>query len=864
MDITFPGEKTGKGLEVTVSPYLFDARQNKFVPDAYRYNSQQGQPFFTIAMPTPVQPDEATTGSQRPVELRLPGKYKSWIKEYHSRLSLDQLAKRGEAVVISLPEVYIPLATANPFYKGEKENSLLEEGDEETGKQEPSLLDIETLIGREGIDCLLLRGAAGMGKTTLVKHLAYTIAWEEPPQGLQGYLPVLVFLRSVWPIYQAAVSAASNVSGKVTSPSFDNILAAYLKKENCPLSIDVVGDYLAQGRALFLFDGLDEIPDTCRGDVVEMLRSFCFHHRDQEKGQGNRFLFTGRPHGYSAPVLERLGDNIRDIENLDQKQVESFIQKWYGAVAREARGFAGQFSQDLSKELLHHAQDNEGLALFTQNPLLLTGVCVLYLVAGKKIPDQRAELYDRIVENLIYRRFHDLSRPNLEKEVKEYLMELAFFMHHERLKSIDVHEAKKILKRVIEDTRKQPVNKSNLDKFFDEIEPDCGLLNRLSSGEVEFYHLSFQEFLTAKYLLDRDTDISNYLEDPWWEESILLYSGLMNMDMGKRSNTLVKELLARPAKIEGKEVYCQLLGAKALRDFDPLKREKQNITLATGKLLGIIENEPDVKNRIEAGDLLGILGDPRSERPGENMVYIPAGEFIRGSDAADADDRERPVRKIFLDAYEIGKYPVTNTEYRKFIEAGGYEKKEYWSPNGWEWRVKEKITAPEYWYNRKNNGANVPVVGVSWYEASAYAKWLSEESGQSYRLPTETEWERAARGTGGRAYPWGNDFDKEKCNSGELGLMRTSPVGIFPTGKSPEGCFDMAGNVWEWCSDWYSSTYYKDSPSKNPGGPPNGGSRVLRGGSWFLDAVNCRAACRGWFHPSYRGFVGVRLLRELF
>ena len=167
------------------------------------------------------------------------------------------------------------------------------------------------------------------------------------------------------------------------------------------------------------------------------------------------------------------------------------------------------------------------------------------------------------------------------------------------------------------------------------------------------------------------------------------------------------------------------------------------------------------------------------------------------------------------EGFFIGRYPVTNAQYRRFMEAGGYGKREYWSDEGWQWKQKKGWTEPRYWHDPKWNQPDQPVVGVSWYEAEAYARWAG------MRLPTEREWEKAARGIDGREYPWGDGFDQDRCNTRESGTGKTTPVGKYsPQGDSPYGLADAAGNVWEWCADWYD--VYKDA-------------KELRGGSWTSD-----------------------------
>ncbi len=187
----------------------------------------------------------------------------------------------------------------------------------------------------------------------------------------------------------------------------------------------------------------------------------------------------------------------------------------------------------------------------------------------------------------------------------------------------------------------------------------------------------------------------------------------------------------------------------------------------------------------------------------EGMVLIPRGPFLYGD-----GKNERVIQNDFY----LDVRPVTNKQFEQFIAAGGYERHEYWCKEGWVWREKRNFTEPTNWKDNKCNKGDHPVIGVSWYEADAYARWAGK------RLPSEEEWEKAARGDAGLQYPWGEDFDQKKCNTRESGINGTTAVYNYPEGASPHGCIDMAGNVWEWTNS----------------------SRV-KGGSWVYtrDAARC-------------------------
>jgi formylglycine-generating enzyme required for sulfatase activity len=329
------------------------------------------------------------------------------------------------------------------------------------------------------------------------------------------------------------------------------------------------------------------------------------------------------------------------------------------------------------------------------------------------------------------------------------------------------------------------------------------------------------------------------------------------------------------------------------------------------------------RERLTAGDVLGRLGDPRKgvgvragkrvsgSIPDIDWVAIPAGPFVMGSreDDRDAYEGEKPAHTLELPAFYIARYPVTHAQYRPFVEAGGYEDPRWWTEEGWAWRggaeadlsgiddedlrrryaewlagrPRERRDRPFGWEDPRWGAPNRPVVGITWHETLAYCRWLeavlwdegadfSALGGAAWRLslPSEAQWEKAARGPKGRHWPWGNTWAEDRTNTAEVGLQETSSVGLFPKGKSPYRVLDLAGNVWEWTtSRWgrkISEPDYRYPYEAADGREDLSGSdlRVVRGGSWDAPQGDARCAARGGFRPvDFHAALGFRVVVSL-
>jgi formylglycine-generating enzyme required for sulfatase activity len=377
---------------------------------------------------------------------------------------------------------------------------------------------------------------------------------------------------------------------------------------------------------------------------------------------------------------------------------------------------------------------------------------------------------------------------------------------------------------------------------------------------------------------------NGYISQSWWRETILLMPGHLGAVENRLGALELIRQLSSGARRDASALDAAELAAGAYFELG-FKSETTRAALARG--LETRLTDPELKAtsnqaRAAAGRALGRLGDPREDIscPIPATVLIPAGPFRMGSDVKDKKSpyydemvysNEEPNHEVDLPFdYRIGKYPVTVAQYRRFVEAGGYDPKEnekYWQGGSLKWLKESGQQAPRYWDDPRWTVDNHPVVGVTWYEAVAYCAWLTATNpGRYFRLPDEAMWEKAARGTDGRRWPWDNEFDPAKLNSHSGSIGRTSAVGIFPGGKSPFGVYDCAGNVLEWCSSpGYSEAKYpltlrlyeEDLMFK-------AGARAMRGGSWLDINQVTRAAYRDYLNPYVRSkLVGIRVAELL-
>ena len=806
---------------------------------------------------------------------------------YLSLRGLD--ARAGDATARAarprLAQVYIYLDTT----------TLVADGEGGRGKRHPP--EMETLLERGEARRLgaleavvvnrraVLLGAPGYGKSAFVHHMAFCLAmarlesegnWLKHlpgwPADEADALPILVTLRDFarWLVVEERERG--------TARTLEDFIADWLADHALVDFIGLLREMLRRGKTVVLLDGLDEVPSReLRGLVRDAVAAFAAQY------PRCRFVVTCRTLSYQDPAWQLEGFPAFELAPFDEEKIDRFIEAWYGELTRlgvvraeDAEGLARR---------LREAVRRPDLWRLAPNPLLLTVMALVHTHKGR-LPEARALLYEDTVDLLLWRweqvkAVGDKTVPRLRQllldagrtdvDLKRVLWQLAF----EACREGKAGEGPTIFREL------------HLLKVLAALHPEeswgwaqqvieamklrAGLLLERTPEVFTFPHRTLQEYLAGAYLssqADFARQAARLIEEGvFWREVILLAVGrlvYLGGDMDKPL-ALVGELC--PAEAVDEEVAWRKawLAGEVLVEMG-LSRVRESalgrdlVERVRHRLAMLVETERlSPHERAEAGVVLGRLGDPRpgtgvtpDGMPNIVLKTVPEGACLLGSPEEDssAHGEEKPQHQIYLYSYQLSLYPITNAQYALFIEDGGYENDRYWTEEGKAWRSQNGITYPEFWMRPGFDLPNQPVVGVSWYEAVAFCRWLTEKmreagvikSDEMFRLPTEAEWERAARGSDGRYWPWGDTPELLKADSPDRIANGLGIVGLFQAGASPFGVLDMVGKVWQWTnSAWQDYPYDPADGREDVQGHKR---RVVRGGAWHSMVSETRVTHR--------------------
>jgi formylglycine-generating enzyme required for sulfatase activity len=587
--------------------------------------------------------------------------------------------------------------------------------------------------------------------------------------------------------------------------------------------------------------------------------------------------------------------------------VRQFVRSWYTAACHTpAAIYPPDEGRQRAASLLAQIQASERLRSLTTAPLLLTMLAILhYNKATGELPRDRARLYDECVTLLLERwepvRTPELTRPGLLERLEidrlathedlRAVMHTVAFAAHDRPPDpgdgrgfVRGSELEGEMSRLLRRLRCDRIAE-RLQEFEQALRDETGLLQEVGDDLYSFPHLTFQEFLAACALADhphmvtRAYRVWRSADGDRWREVLLLLMGRLRQQrkvdlqgvgwLRALLNEQTPDGQPKSGVQRGRDAllaadcYAEWEGRVALTSFEDeeARQLEQRLACALVPLLTSVPPVP-LNDRRRAGQHLAALGDPR---PGvctlePDWCDVPAGSFLLGSSDQDeqADADEKPQRTVDLPGFRIARYPVTNAQWQMFMDAGGYRERRWWSEAGWQAKEERGWTEPRYRDDPRFNGNNQPVVGITWYEANTFCRWLSDALGYEVRLPSEAEWEQAARGSDGRIYPWGNDWDANRANTAEGGIRMTTPVGCYPDGAGPSGALDMSGNVFEWtATPWTGNYEQSDSTARET---EDGEAFVRRGGAWSYHQWSARCAYRYASRPSNRIYdLGLRV-----
>ena len=737
---------------------------------------------------------------------------------------------------------------------------------------------------------LVLLGAPGSGKSTFVNVLALCMAGEllgsqatnlalltfpllrkrqgeekEPQPWDHGPLfPVRVVLRDF------AATGLPLPAISATARHLWDFIESTLKDSGVAECFPLVKKTLQEKGGLILLDGLDEVPEaeTRREQIRQAVESFV-----SGLGKSCRILLTSRTYAYKNQDWALRGFKDAELAPFDSVQIRHFVSRWYSHMAALGRVKAEE-AEGRAVRLEQAIFNSERLRGLAGRPLLLTLMASLHAWRGGSLPEHREELYANAVELLLdsweRQRLrvnamgeYELLQPSLaewlkvdQQKVRQILDELAFEIHNAQADSegtADLPE-EKLVARLLSVSRSPEANPLQLIDFLSQ---RSGLLEARGVGIYSFPHRTFQEYLAACHLTGESfpKQVADLGRSGLgrWREVVLLAGAKAARGSTASVWQLVEALCWREADDTagdladawGAHLAGQVVVESAnLAEIAEWNRSK--LERLRRWLVRLLRDErlPAVERAL-VGDSLARIGDPRTEVmtvDGMEFCEVPVGKFWMGSVEVDweADGNEKPLHEVEIPyTFRIGRFPVTVAQFREAVETGGVNLK---GPGG--------LSQP----------ANRPVTRVSWHEAQEFCVWLTRKwcrEGRigvdwEVRLPTEAEWEKAARGMDCRLYPWGYKFEAERANASETGVGRPSAVGCFPGGASPFKCEEMSGNVREWTLSLVEEYPYRFRDRLEVFEEYSDRIMVLRGGSLFNESKLVRCACRFRDVPDFR------------